>query len=174
LFCPYCKALKKRPTSQVARQVLEELRQDFDRAGASGRKLLVTLDGSFCNQVFFQKAFDRVELLCRCRKDAVLCLAAQDGSPRRFYSQSCFTPESLRQDEAIPWQEGEFFGEHFKTGADSDGPSLIKYWGAHLPSVFSDFHCGQRNDKPLTSLTSPRFERLSSCGGQHFAFAHPI
>jgi hypothetical protein len=26
---------------------------------------------------------------------------------------------------------------------------------------FSDFHRGQRNDKPLTSLASPRFEMLS-------------
>jgi hypothetical protein len=52
----YRKALKQRPSSVAARQVLEELREDFDRAGASARPLLVALDGSFCNQVFFKKA----------------------------------------------------------------------------------------------------------------------
>lgn len=105
----YRQAQKQRPSSQAARQVVEELRQDFDQAGQAGRKLLVVLDGSFCNQVFFQKPFDRVDLVCRCRKDAVLCLASQDGNPRRFYSKSCFTPEGVAQDHAIPWQQGEFF-----------------------------------------------------------------
>jgi len=27
-------------------------------------------------------------------------------------------------------------GEHFKTGADSDGPVLIKVWGARLRPLF--------------------------------------
>jgi len=52
-------------------------------------------------------------------------------------------------------------GEHFKPGADSDGPSLTQVWGAHLHPCFSDFHPGQRSNKPLTSLASPRFEILS-------------
>ena len=105
----YRRAQKQRPSSHKARQVIVELREDFDRAGQSGRKLLSVLDGSFCNQVFFEKAFDRVELVCRCRKDAVLCLAANDGNPRRFYSKSCFTPEGVAQDQTIPWEQGDFF-----------------------------------------------------------------
>jgi hypothetical protein len=36
--------------------------------------------------------------------------------------------------------------------------------GSPFASVFSDFHCGRRNDKPLTSLASPRFEMLSCKG----------
>ena len=46
----YRKAIKQRPSSRAAREVVEEL-----RAGACQRKLLLALDGSFCNQVFFQK-----------------------------------------------------------------------------------------------------------------------
>lgn len=109
----YRKALKARLSSVAARQVLEELRQDFDRAGASARALLVALDGSFCNQVFFKKAISGVELLCRCRKDAVLCLPHQSKPEhkglKRFYDPRCFTPESVRQDETIGWQSGSFF-----------------------------------------------------------------
>jgi hypothetical protein len=45
-------------------------------------------------------------------------------------------------------------------GADSDGTAVI-VWGAICLPCFSDFHLGQRNDKPLTSLASPQFEMLS-------------
>jgi DDE superfamily endonuclease len=104
---------KKRPSSRAARQVLAELREDFDRAGAAARALLVVLDGSFCNQVFFKKPLAGVELLCRCRKDAVLCFRAQGAEGQkpggRFYESQCFTPDSVRQDESIPWKSGRFF-----------------------------------------------------------------
>jgi hypothetical protein len=109
----YQKALKQRLSSVAARQVLQQLREDFDRAGAHSRQLLVALDGSFCNQVFFKKAILGVELLCRCRKDAVLCLPHQSvhghKGPKRFYDPRCFTPDSVRQNETIPWQKGSFF-----------------------------------------------------------------
>ena len=99
----YRATTKKRPTSQKARAVIEEFRADLDAAGAAARTLLMTLDGSFCNQVLMEKPIARVELLCRCRKDAVLCLPAQKGE-KGFYSKKTFTPEAVRQDESIPWQ----------------------------------------------------------------------
>jgi DDE superfamily endonuclease len=109
----YRKARKERPSSEAARQVLQELRADFDRAGASGRPLLVALDGSFCNQVFLKRPISGVELLCRCRKDAVLCLpyesVPEHKGPKRFYDLSSFTPEWVRHQETIPWQSGSFF-----------------------------------------------------------------
>jgi DDE superfamily endonuclease len=109
----YQREKKKRLSSLAAREVLEELREDFDRAGASARSLLVVLDGSFCNQVFFKKPMAGVQLLCRCRKDAVLCYGSQapEGKKNtaRFYDPKCFTPDSVRQDESIAWQSGSFF-----------------------------------------------------------------
>ena len=87
-----------------ARKELEQLREDVDAAGAPGRTIIVTLDGGFCNKVFFKVPMRGIELLCRCRKDAVLCLRAGPGEGKRFYSQKKFTPESLRQDESHPWQ----------------------------------------------------------------------
>ena len=104
----YAQAVKERRTSHAARAAIEEVRKDFDEAGAAGRDLLVALDGGFCNKVFFGKPFDRVKLICRTRKDAVLCLKSEEKG-RRFYSKETFTPESVRQDETISWSEGEFF-----------------------------------------------------------------
>ena len=49
-----------------------------------------------------------------------------------------------------------------KRGLDSDGPTPINYGEPICILCFSDFQRGQRNDKPLTSLASPRFEMLSS------------
>jgi hypothetical protein len=109
----YKRNLKKRLGSVAARQVLLELREDFDQAGASARPLLAVLDGSFCNQVFFKEALPRIEVLCRCRKDAVLCLAqapdAQLKGLQRFYDPKTFSPESVLQDQSIPFKSGAFF-----------------------------------------------------------------
>lgn len=109
----YRRDQRKRLSSVAARNVLEELREDFDRAGAPGRTLWVTLDGSFCNRIFFRKPIGGVELICRCRKDAVLCLPYQSQEKERkitrFYDPRSFTPESVRQDERIAWKSGSFF-----------------------------------------------------------------
>lgn len=111
----YKKTLKQRLSSNAARQTLVELREDFDAAGLKGRLVLATLDGSFCSRVFFGKAIEGIKLLVRCRKDAVLCKPAQEGS-KCFYDKKIFTPEGVRQDEAIAWQSGQFFnGGSFHT-----------------------------------------------------------
>ena len=65
---------------------------------------MAALDGGFCNRVFFKEPLRGIELLCRCRKDAVLCQKAGPEEGRRFYSRTKFTPESLRTDESVPWQ----------------------------------------------------------------------
>jgi hypothetical protein len=106
-WAQYRATVKKRPTSKTARQTLQEIRADLDRLGAKARTVLVALDGSFCNRVLMEEPLERVELLCRCRKDAVLCLQA-DAGEKRFYGQKTFTPEQVRQDETIPWQEITF------------------------------------------------------------------
>jgi len=76
----YQAAYKSRPASQKALQQIKALRSQFDLAGADDKTLLVALDGSFCNGVFLREELDRIELLCRCRKDARLRLAAQKAS----------------------------------------------------------------------------------------------
>jgi hypothetical protein len=89
--------------SQQAVGLLTGLRQSLDEAGVSQKRLLVAGDGSFCNRALFRAPLERVELLCRTRADVRLCRPTPAGS-RRIYDPSKFTPEQVRQDEAIAWQ----------------------------------------------------------------------
>lgn len=79
------------------------LRARIDAMGAGARLLIVAVDGSLCNRTIFREPIAGVELVGRCRKDAALCFAAPAGS-RRKYAAERFTPESVRQDEAIAWR----------------------------------------------------------------------
>jgi len=99
----YLAEQKKRPSSQKALECLKALRARFDAAGVAAKKLLVALDGSFCNRVFFTPVLDRIELICRCRKDTPLCVAAPKGSGR-FYAKRRFTPEQVMRDKRRKWK----------------------------------------------------------------------
>lgn len=100
----YKKALRARLATRKAREELEQLREDADEAGAAGRTIIAALDGGFCNRVFFKEPMRGIEVLCRCRKDAVLCQKPGPEEGRRFYGRTKFTPEELRVDESTPWQ----------------------------------------------------------------------
>lgn len=100
----YKQALKARPGSVQARKELEQLREDADAAGAATRTIIATLDGGFCNRVFFKDPMRGIEVLARCRKDAVLCTGAGPEESPRFYNRRKFTPEQVRQNDEIPWQ----------------------------------------------------------------------
>jgi hypothetical protein len=102
-FARYKKALKARPGSVQARKELEQLREDADAAGAAARTMIATLDGGFCCRVFFKDPMRGIEVLARCRKDAVLCAAAGPEEGPCFYSRKKFTPEEVRKDDGIPW-----------------------------------------------------------------------
>ena len=104
----YKKAMRKRPSSQMAFDHLRKLREDFDATGVQDKDLLIALDGGFCNKVFFGEVLPRVELVVRCRKDAKLRTGVQPGQ-RGFYSKESFTPESVRTDEGRPYKKDLFF-----------------------------------------------------------------
>lgn len=100
----YRQEQKRQPAAVAAREELVALREYLNQRGAGKRTLFVALDGSFCNKRFLQEPIAGVELLCRTRKDAVLCRRYQ-GPGRRFYDPQTFTPQSVRQDATMPWQE---------------------------------------------------------------------
>jgi hypothetical protein len=104
----YQAACKTRPATQKALQQLKAFRRELDQAGAYDKTLIAALDGSFCNAVFLRAELDRIELLCRCRKDARLRLAAPKGQ-QRFYAAESFSPEQIRQDPNHPWQQCEIY-----------------------------------------------------------------
>jgi hypothetical protein len=88
--------------STQARAVLASIRDSLDRAGAAHRTVLVSTDGSYCNQRLFKLPLDRMELVARSRKDARLCFPAPPES-RRWYDPDKFTPEQVRQNPRIDW-----------------------------------------------------------------------
>jgi hypothetical protein len=93
---------KRQPAAVAAREEIVALRTCLDEHGAQGRALLVALDGSFCQRRFLAQPLAGVALLCRARKDTVLC-RRHEGPGRRFYGAQTFSPESVRQDETRPW-----------------------------------------------------------------------
>jgi hypothetical protein len=99
----YRELKKQRNLSVQTLQMMRDLRRQLDSQGAAPRRLLATLDGSFCNRTLFKADLDRIELLARCRKDARLCFPAPSGQRRR-YSTELFTPEQVRQDPGRPWK----------------------------------------------------------------------
>ncbi len=104
----YKEALKQYNLSQSFVRMMGQLRQELDLVGGEKKILVLAGDGSFCNRTCFRAPRDRTELICRTRKDAVLCMAATPGT-RRFYSAEKFTPEQVRQDAAQPWKQTKVF-----------------------------------------------------------------
>lgn len=104
----YNQERKSRKSTKMSLDSLIEVRKSFDQAGAADKTLICALDGSFTNKIYFTATLDRIELVCRARKDARLCYRAPEGS-RRFYDVNSFTPESVRQNESIPFETCELF-----------------------------------------------------------------
>jgi hypothetical protein len=104
----YKEAVKQHNLSQRFVWTMGQLRLELDLAGGEKKILVLAVDGSFANRTCFRAPRDRTELIARTRKDAVLCLAATEGS-RRFYGAEKFTPEQVRQDEQRPWKETKVF-----------------------------------------------------------------
>jgi hypothetical protein len=102
----YRQARREKNLALDACAQLREVRADFDRLGAPQRSLIAAVDGSYCNRRTFDHLAERTELIARTRKDARLCFPAPQGS-RRFYAESKFTPEQVRQNDAIAYQRVE-------------------------------------------------------------------
>lgn len=122
----YRQLKKQHSLSRKFVDMMGELRQGLDQAGAASKTLVVAGDGSFCNRTVFTAPRDRSQIIARARKNAVLCLRAKPGS-RRFYAPEKFTPEQVRQDDSIPWQTTKIFygGKRRKTRYKQLGPL---YW----------------------------------------------
>jgi hypothetical protein len=112
----YRRRCKQLSLGKQAWTQLLAVRQKYDDAGASERLLLVALDGGFCNRTCFRPSHERIVLVARTRKDAVLCHPANDAAhPARVYDQATFTPESVRKDDAQPWKKTHvFFGGQWR------------------------------------------------------------
>ncbi len=104
----YKQIVKQHNLSTQTVDYIRDMRRRLDQNGAFSRIFWVTLDGSFCNKTIFRANLERTHLLARCRKDARLCFPAPDGLQRK-YDNRIFTPEDVRQDDAIPWQQADVY-----------------------------------------------------------------
>jgi hypothetical protein len=111
-------------------QIMPVLRAALNQAGGAGKKLVLAVDGSFCNRTVFAASVEGVALIARTRKDAVLCYPAAPGD-RRVYSAAKFTPEQMRKDETIPWRITKvFYGGRRRKIRYKEVPQVLWQGGA--------------------------------------------
>ena len=128
----YKKAVKTKNLSLQGLEMIKGLRVDLDRLGETKRKMMVAVDGSLCNRTILSKPLDRIDVVGRCRKDARLCFPAPAGG-RRKYSEQRFSPEGVRQDEAIPWQSSRInFGGAWRDIRYKEVSNVLWQRGAKL------------------------------------------
>ncbi|MBC8507373.1 MAG: transposase [Chloroflexi bacterium] len=128
----YNKAKRKNTMCDQSVEHMRSLRETFDAAGAFARTLLFSLDGGFCNRKIFKAKLERCLVLARCRKDAKLCIAANDPAhPQKKYADEKFTPESVRKDESIAYKSGKFFiGGKYRKIRYKEVPNVLWQRGA--------------------------------------------
>jgi len=122
-------------------KVIRRLREDLDgRHGAADRVLVVGVDGSYTNRTVLKNLPARTTLIGRVRKDAKLFAPprAEDQAPvgtKLRYGTRLPTPEQIRCNEDIPWQEVEAFasGKMHTFRVKTFAPVLWKKSGAGQP-----------------------------------------
>jgi hypothetical protein len=94
--------------SKLFVKTIQEVRDAIDKAGGGDKKLLVALDGDFCNRHVLTTECEKTEFIIRTRKTIKLCFRAAENG-RRFYAKEKFTPEEVIQDETIEWKKARIF-----------------------------------------------------------------
>ena len=110
----YRRQQREMSISAVACERIASLRHRLDAQDAD-RRLLLAVDGAYTNNTVFRNIPERTVIIGRIRKDAKLYempppngTAAGRGR-RRVYGSQLPTPEQIRQDETIPWQQVEAY-----------------------------------------------------------------
>jgi len=130
----YREALKQQNLNCCALERIETLRRDMP----SGRHLVLTGDGSFTNKTILRGLPQDCTYIGRTRKDAVLHYVPEGPPPatgrRPIYGKRAPTPEELRQDESVPWQEVEAFasGKRHLFRIKTTAPVLWRKSGAKI------------------------------------------
>jgi hypothetical protein len=98
----------------VGSEQLRTLRDEVD----DKKVIICTVDGGYTNRSMFRELPDNTVLIGRIRKDAKLFSSPDVNTVRKgrpkWYGNALPTPEQIRQDETIPWQQMVAFaaGKH--------------------------------------------------------------
>jgi hypothetical protein len=137
----YRRRCRRENLSARGAAVIAQLRTRLDRLPEGRDRLLVVgVDGSYCNGPVLKTLPSRTTLIGRVRKDARLFHPprpedqAARGTKRR-YGPRAATPEALRQDESVSWQEVRAFaaGRLQTFRVKTVGPLLWPKAGPRLP-----------------------------------------
>jgi hypothetical protein len=98
---------RRRKLGCVAAERLRRLREQVDSDQHQERSLWAVGDGGYTNRTVLRSLPERMVFIGRIRSDAKL-YALPEVNPtgrRRVYGAELPTPEAIRQDPSIPWQE---------------------------------------------------------------------
>jgi hypothetical protein len=125
----YRQQKKKNNLSVQFVAMAKELRRYLNASGHAEKRVSIVGDASFCNRTVLTEDWEalNVSVTARTRKDIVLCKRAR-GPGRRFYGKTKFTPQMVRQRDAItPWQTAKIFhGGCFREVRDKELGGI--YW----------------------------------------------
>jgi len=114
--------------SAVGARRIEALRDEIP-----DRKIVVAVDGGFTNSTVFRDIPENTVFIGRIRKDARLYNPPETEEERRgrkrFYGIPLQTPEQLRQDETIPWQQVEAYAAGRRHGFDVKAIPSVRWRG---------------------------------------------
>lgn len=106
----YRETMKQRNLNALAAAKLGRLQEERAEPGAEPPPLHVVVDGSYTNSKMLRKLPLGTVLIGRIRKDAHLNAKPGNQKPhgrKRIYGETLPTPEEVRKDERLPWQEIE-------------------------------------------------------------------
>lgn len=115
-WAAFRKACKTQNLSVHAGRLLHQMRNELDDDhAATDRTLTVAVDGSYTNKTVLRNLPERTTLVGRIRKDAKLFHPPDDADQptvgaKRKYGKQAPTPEMLRRDDSVDWQEVVAFG----------------------------------------------------------------
>jgi len=102
---------KKEKMSAVGIERIAALRKGLNDDGFAGKKLILSVDGSYTNETVLRNIPANVELIGRIRKDAKLYALPEPRPGRRgrtrYYGAELPTPEQIRQEGSIAYQPVE-------------------------------------------------------------------
>jgi hypothetical protein len=156
----YRKAKKVSRLSLLFPDLVQRLRTALDNAGAHRKRMILAVDGSYCNRWGLAVHAERTATIARARKDAKLCRPATEKS--RVYDTEVFTPEQVRQSPDHPWKQAHIFhGGRYRTVFYKEVQPVL--WRGAT----------RRQPLRLFVLRPTRYRNKSRKGGKHYYYRKP-